>query len=99
MQTGTTGKNTTPVIRPSHQLSWISSATTATNVITLVTRKIRPNPANRRIDDRSVVARDSSWPDCHSSWNEGGSRCRCAYRASLIDFSISATDEDCTQLP
>jgi len=26
----------------------------------LVTRKISPNPANLRIEDRSVVARDSS---------------------------------------
>ena len=59
-QTGRTGANTAPVIRPSHQFRWISSATTAANVITLVTMKIRPNPANLRIADRSVVARDSS---------------------------------------
>jgi len=37
------------------------------NVTRLVMKKITPNPANRRIADRSVVARDSSWPDCHSS--------------------------------
>jgi len=44
--------------------------------------KIRPNPANLRIEDRSVVARDSSWPDCQLSWKDVGSRCRCAYRSS-----------------
>ena len=91
-QIGTTGTNTAPVIRPSHQFRWMSSAITAMNVIVLVTMKIRPNPANLRIVDRSVVARDSSWPDCHSSWNEMGSRCRCEYRSSLIAFSISATE-------
>ena len=79
------------MIRPSHQFRWISSATTATNVITLVTMKIRPNPANLRIEDRSVVARDSSWPDCQLSWNEACSRCRWAYMSSLIVFSIDAT--------
>ncbi len=30
-----------------------------------------PNPANRRIVDRSVVALDSSWPDCQESWKPG----------------------------
>jgi hypothetical protein len=47
-----------------------------------------PKPANRRIEERSVVARDSSWPDCHSSWNAGSSRCRCWYRSSLIACSM-----------
>ena len=61
------------------------------NVMTLVTRKMRPNPANLRIADRSVVARDSSWPDCQLSWKEGGSCCRWAYRSSLMVFSIAAT--------
>ena len=40
---------------------------TMTNVTRLVMKKTMPNPANRRIADRSVVARDSSCPDCHSS--------------------------------
>ena len=30
-----------------------------------------PKPANRLIEPRSVVARDSSCPDCHSSWKAG----------------------------
>ena len=50
----------------------------AANVMMLMNRNTMPNPANRRMDDRSVVARDSSWPDCHSSWNPGSRRCRCA---------------------
>ena len=56
-----------------------------------VTRKIRPKPANLRIEDRSVVARDRSWPDCQSSWKDACSRCRWAYRSSLIDFSMFET--------
>ena len=78
VQSTTTGRKTHPVSRPSHQFSRISSAMTAMKVTTLVMKKTMPNPANRRIADRSVVARDSSWPDCHSSWNPACSRCRCA---------------------
>ena len=37
------------------------------NVTMFVIRKMRPNPANLRMADRSVVARDSSWPDCQLS--------------------------------
>ena len=73
-----------PVISPSHQLRLISRPVTAVNVMMEMNRNTMPKPANRLIDPRSVVARDSSWPDCHSSWNAGSSRCRCAYRSSLI---------------
>ena len=66
------------VISPSHQLRLISSALTAVNVMVEMNRNTMPNPMNRRMVPRSVVARDSSWPDCHSSWNAGSSRCRCA---------------------
>ena len=97
VQKTSTGANIAPVIRPSHQFRWMSSAVTPKNITMLVIRKTIPNPANRRMDDRSVVARDSSWPDCHSSWNAGSSRCRCAYRSSLIVFSMSATALPCTQ--
>ena len=45
-------------------------------VNTLVIRKMMPKPANRRIVDRSVVALDSSWPDCQDSWKPESSRCR-----------------------
>ena len=43
----------------------------------LVIMNTMPKPTNRLIADRSVVALDSSWPDCHASWNSGSSRCRC----------------------
>ena len=85
------------MIRPSHQFSLISRAVTAANVMMLMNRNTMPNPANRRMDDRSVVARDSSWPDCHSSWKAGSSRCRCSYRSSLIVFSMPATALPWTQ--
>ena len=97
VQNTSTGANIAPVIRPSHQFRWMSSTVTPKNITMLVIRKTIPNPANRRMDDRSVVARDSSWPDCHSSWNAGSSRSRCAYRSSLIVFSMSATALPCTQ--
>jgi len=58
-------------------LSETSSPVTAAKVIVEITMNTSPKPANRRIEDRSVVARDSSWPDCHSSWKAGSSRCRC----------------------
>ncbi len=57
----------------------------------LVIRKIVPNPANRRIADRSVVARDSSWPDCQEPWKPASSRCRCAYRSSRMSRSMVVT--------
>src|ERR1035441_10467991 len=69
----------------------MSSATTITKVITLVMKKTMPNPANRRIADRSVVALDSSWPDCHESWKLGSRRCRCAYRSSRMERSMPVT--------
>ena len=32
-----------------------------------------PKPKNRRMLLRSVVTRDSSWPECHLPWNAIGS--------------------------
>ena len=86
-----------PVISPSHQLSVMSRQVTAVKVKTEMIRNTTPKPANRLIDPRSVVARDSSCPDCHSSWKAGSSRCRCRYMSSLIVFSMSATAFPCTQ--
>ena len=59
-QIATTGKNTQPVMVPSHQFIRMSNATTTTKVTTLVMKKMTPNPANRLIADRSVVALDSN---------------------------------------
>jgi len=78
VQKTSTGANMAPVISPSHQLSEISRPTTAANVMIEMNRNTSPKPANRLIEERSVVARESSWPDCHSSWNAGSSRCRCS---------------------
>ena len=97
VHTATTGANTHPVSSPSHQFSRMSRITTAVNVTTLVTKKTRPNPANRRIADRSVVARDSSWPDCHASWKPTCSRCTCAYKSPRIVRSMPVTAPPCTQ--
>ena len=38
-----------------------------------ITRNSMPKPKNRRMLDRSVVTRDSSWPDCHWPWKAIGS--------------------------
>ncbi len=77
VQKTSTGANKTAVTRPSHQLSEISRPVTAANVMIEMKMNTSPKPANRLIEERSVVARESSWPDCHSSWNAGSSRCRC----------------------
>jgi hypothetical protein len=55
----------------------ISTAITVLSWMMFITRNSRPNPKNRRMIDRSVVARDSSWPDCQSPWKLIGRRCRC----------------------
>ena len=81
---------------PSHQFSRISRAMTARNVATFVMKKMVPNPANRRIADRSVVARESSCPDCHSSWNAACRRCRWAYRLSRMARSMPVTALACS---
>jgi hypothetical protein len=82
---------------PIHQLSLMSSTATAVKVVTVMMRKTRPNPANRRMDDRSEVARDSNWPDCQPSWKAGSRLCRCAYRSSRSVFSMPATALPWTQ--
>ncbi len=46
-----------------------------TTWVMLTTRNSIPKPKNRRIAERSVVARESSWPDCHSLWKLIGSSC------------------------
>ena len=54
---------------------WRSTAVTAVTCRTLMIRNSRPNPANLRMADRSVVTRESSWPDCHLLWKLMGSSC------------------------
>ena len=46
---------------------WISRITTTAAVPEFAIRKTKPNPVKRRIVDRSLVIRDSSWPDGHRS--------------------------------
>ena len=55
-----------------------SRMTMTTKVAEFTMRNTRPKPTKRRIVEMSDVARDSSWPDCQPSWNETGSRWRCA---------------------
>ncbi len=65
-------------ISPSGQYIRSSSTLTVMKVATLTTRKISPKERNLRMVPRSLVARESSCPDCHWSWKETGSRCRWA---------------------
>ena len=58
---------------PSGQYIVRSTIVTAVTCRTLTTRKSRPNPLNRRMAERSVVARESSCPDCHRVWKLIGS--------------------------
>ena len=46
-----------------------------TTWVMLTRRKSIPKPENRRIADMSVVARDSSCPDCQRLWKLIGSSC------------------------
>ena len=58
---------------PSGQYMLSRTIVTTVTCRMLMTRNSRPKPLNRRIADRSVVARDSSWPDCHLLWKLIGS--------------------------
>ena len=55
-----------------------STIVTAVTCTMLITRNSSPKPLNLRIEERSVVARDSSWPDCHLLWKAIGSSWRWA---------------------
>ena len=39
-------------------------------------RKTIPKDMNRRIELRSFMIRDNSWPDCQRPWNDIGRICR-----------------------
>ncbi len=58
---------------PSGQYMFSSTIVTTTSCRMFITRNSRPKPKNRRMLDRSVVTRESSWPDCHWPWNAIGS--------------------------
>ncbi len=64
-QSAVTGANTAAVSSPSSRFSLISRITIATKLAELVIMKTMPKLKKRLIADRSVVARDSNWPDCH----------------------------------
>ncbi|CAM5553875.1 hypothetical protein SMICM304S_06108 [Streptomyces microflavus] len=70
---GTAGASST---RPSDQ-SWANRMTKPTRIVAaLTTRKVSGNARNIRSSIRSVVPRDSSWPEGERSWKATGSRCR-----------------------
>ena len=64
--------------RPSGQYIVSSTTVTAVTWRMLMNRNSIPKPKKRRIADRSVVARDSSCPNCHRLWKLIGSACRWA---------------------
>ena len=73
---------------------WISRMITTTVMPVFAIRNTNPKPTKRRSVDRSVVRRDSSWPDGHRSWKATGSRCTCANRSRRMSVSrpIAALD-------
>ena len=71
----TIGTVETSTTSPSGQYIASSSPVTTTICRKLRIRKTRPNPRNRRIMLRSVMIRDSSWPDCQLLWKPIGSSC------------------------
>ena len=52
-----------------------STTVVAVSWTTLMSRNNSPKPEKRRIAERSVVARESSWPDCQCPWKAIGSSC------------------------
>ena len=64
-QSAVTGANTAAVSNPSSRFSLISRITIAMKLAELVIMKTMPKLKNRLIAERSVVALDRSWPDCH----------------------------------
>ncbi len=72
------GRIEVAVTRASGAYSRNSRTITSTNVTLFTIRKTRPNPTNRRMTDRSAMARLRSWPECHRSWNDAGSDWRWA---------------------
>ena len=55
----------------------ISRPSTTSVIAVLTIRKTNAKPTKRRSVDRSVVSRDSSWPEGQRSWKATGNRCRC----------------------
>ncbi len=72
-ESSTIGNAVTATTRPSGQYIDSSRPVTTTSCVTLMTRNSMPKPKKRRMLLRSVVTRDSSWPDCHLPWNAIGS--------------------------
>ncbi len=81
------GTAVTATTSPSHGESHTSTPMPTTTVTLLTTRKMPANATNQRIVVRSDVARESSCPDAHRSWNATGRRCRCANRSARIAAS------------
>ena len=75
IESHTTGPAAKATTRPSGQYMLSSTIVTTVTWRMLMTRNSSPKPLNRRIADRSVVTRDSSWPDSHLLWKLIGSSC------------------------
>lgn len=61
---------------------------TPTRIVTALTsRKVSGKARNMRSSMRSVVARDSNWPEAQRSWKATGRRWRCRYRPARISAS------------
>ena len=70
-----------------------TSNTSTTTVVTVLAKmNTAANPTKRRSVDRSVVMRDSSWPDGQRSWKDTGSRCRWANRSRRMSVSMPSAD-------
>lgn len=82
------GTAVTATTSPNKGESHTNTPMPTTSVSPLTTRKIPEKATNHRIVVRSDVARDSSCPDAHRSWNATGSRCRCANRSARMDASM-----------
>ena len=73
IESHTIGAAAAATTSPSGQYMFSSTIVTTVTWRTLITRNSSPKPLNRRIAERSVVARESSCPDCHLLWKLIGS--------------------------
>ena len=74
-------------IRASCQLIENMTAMPMTTVRVVTTSMMAPKAIQRRRKFRSVMARESSWPEPHRSWKDTVRSCRCPYRETRIRVS------------
>ena len=85
----TTGTTSARTARPTCHSVAIMIPSTTTMWIEFMKRTTRPNERKRRMVPRSLMIRDSSWPDSQALWNCIGRRCSWSKRSSRMSVSMN----------